>query len=172
MPGNGTVHSSSSSASSSTGALYMSANNILGSPRGSLGDNTGNIEYSPQHLPQTLANSCANSLENQVISIYYSTSAISCVSPLMESPTLVYSKSVISSANQYQQSSASNAPQPQTPQTPTSIPDIILTGISHFFSLHFASNYFNDWRLSCNTTTISWNRLKMWPFYSLTTYSI
>ena len=102
-------------------------NTMLASPRGSLTETNPNIEYSPQHLPQTMANN-ANSLENQVNSIYYSTSATSCVS-LIQSPTLAYSKSVISSANQYQQTSASNSQQPQTPQTPTSIPDIILTGI-------------------------------------------
>ena len=140
MPGNGTVHSSSSSASSSTGGLYMSANAIMGSPRGSLSDNTGNIDYSPQHLPQTLANSCANSLENQVNSIYYSTSSSSSLT-MIQSPTLAYSKSVISSANQYQQSNTSNPPQPQTPQTPTSIPDIILTGIQTLLSLMFSTNY-------------------------------
>ncbi|XP_054160855.1 CREB-regulated transcription coactivator 3-like isoform X2 [Oppia nitens] len=129
MPNNGTVHSSSSSASSSTGVLYMSASAIPSSPRGTMTDTNATLnEYSPQHTPhspQSLVNNCANSHQSysQSSNIYYTSSSSV---PLNQSPTLAYSKSVISSVNQYQQSSASN--QPQTPQTPTSIPDIILTG--------------------------------------------
>ncbi|CAG2169004.1 unnamed protein product [Oppiella nova] len=122
MPGNGTVHSSSSSASSSTGGLYMGAGAMPTSSRG-LNESGVMNDYSSQHISQTLANTCANSHHSysQPNTIYYTSSASSV--PLVQSPTHAYSKSVISSANQYQHSN-----QPQAPQTPTSIPDIILTG--------------------------------------------
>jgi len=129
MPGNGTAHSSSSSASSSTGGLYMSGNTIPASPRGSLSDAAANIDYSPQPSPQTLVNSSSNCLDTQhqqPVTIYYTSSSTHSSGTLVQSPTLAYSKSVISSSNVYQQTTVSN--QPQTPQTPTSIPDIILTG--------------------------------------------
>ncbi len=119
MPGNGTVHSSSSSASSSTGGLYINNSTMPASPRGSLTEAAVNLDYSPQPSPQTHDT-------QQSVTIYYTSSS----TQLIQSPTHAYSKSVISSANAYQQTTGSN--QPQTPQTPTSIPDIILTGLLTF----------------------------------------
>lgn len=128
MPSNGTGHSSSSSASSSTGGLYMSGNTTIpASPRGSLGDAAANLDFSPQQSPQSIVNN-SNSLETQQpVTIYYTSSSTQgSPNSLIQSPTLAYSKSVISSPSAYQQTTGST--QPQTPQTPTSIPDIILTG--------------------------------------------
>ena len=130
MPGNG-VHSSSSSASSSTGGLYMSGNQMT--PRGSLSDQvivTSTCDYSPLSSSQSFSQT--GIIENQQqapTSVYYPSNQGSR-STLIQSPTLAYSKSVISNSS-YQQSTSSN--QPQTPQTPTSIPDIILTGTMNYW---------------------------------------
>ena len=129
MPGNG-VHSSSSSASSSTGGLYMSGNQIT--PRGSLSDQvivTSACDYSSLSSQSFSQTGIIENQQQAATSVYY-TSNQGSRSTLIQSPTLAYSKSVISNSS-YQQSASSN--QPQTPQTPTSIPDIILTGTMNYW---------------------------------------
>lgn len=102
----------------------MSGNNTLPTtPRGSLGDASG-ADYSPQPSPQSLVCN-ANNIDTQPVTIYYTSTSQGTRSPLIQSPTLAYSESEISSSNAFPHTSTT---QPQTPQTPTSIPDIILTG--------------------------------------------
>ncbi|RWS09466.1 CREB-regulated transcription coactivator 1-like isoform X3, partial [Dinothrombium tinctorium] len=123
-------HSSSSSASSSTGVLYTSANTYQQSPGGSV---EGTSDYSPQQSPQSTLVSSVEAQHQQPSSIYYTApSQRSTNNSMLQTTTpLIYSKSVISSSSPtYQQpktSTTSATGQSPTAHTPTSIPDIILT---------------------------------------------
>ncbi|RWS29281.1 CREB-regulated transcription coactivator 1-like protein [Leptotrombidium deliense] len=117
-------HSSSSSASSSTGVLYVtSAASLPQSPRSV--DVTS--DYSPQQSPQsTLVSSSGD--PQQPSTIYYSTPSQGSTSILPTTAPLVYSKSVISSSTTYQQPSSTTSVTNHSPTSHTaSIPDIILT---------------------------------------------
>lgn len=119
-------------------------NTIAQSPRGSLGDGTS--DYSPQTSPQsTYSTSGMNDLP--ATSVFYSSAGTLPLNVLPNAPPSIYSKSVISSVpsyqqqiNRQQQQHHHHQQQPMqhqqqhqsapAPQTPNSIPDIILTGAS------------------------------------------
>lgn len=115
----------------------MGANNAIPpSPRGSLGD--GTCDYSPQPSPQS-SNYVVTSGMNDMhaASVFYSSAGMLSMNnqvPSSASPS-IYSKSVISSApsayHQQQQQMQGAPIHSPAPLTPTSIPDIILTGKSH-----------------------------------------
>lgn len=120
-------HSSSSSASSSNGGLYMSSvNTIPHSPRGSLGD--GTCDYSPQTSPQSNCVASSGMIESPITSVFYSSSDMLPLNIQSSATPSIYSKSVISSVpSSYQQINRQPIHSPAS-HTPNSIPDIILTG--------------------------------------------
>lgn len=108
MPGS-TGHSSSSSASSSTGGLYMNSGHVIKTEDGEYYGGNGHERYekgasagfAPRNLPLSAAGITSSS---------------------------VYSKSVISCAPSQYHMSRQGQQHPSTPQTPNSIPNIEITG--------------------------------------------
>ena len=120
------VHSSSSSTSSSTGGLYTANKPVIQSPRNSIGECiNGDYSSSSQTSPLSYCTTTGFSDLNNT-HVYYSSSGMLPMNSLPSNVSMYSAKSVISTAPSYSRQST----QPPAPQTPTSIPDIILTGMA------------------------------------------
>ena len=130
MPDLGNGQSESSSASSSTGALFINVSSNSRTINDPIND------YSPQQSPisQSALINCSTNIETQqtsLSSLYYSTSEIS--GNLLNDTTTtspIYSTDVISSpsSSSYDQVALTSQINNQSPTQQGKIPDIILTG--------------------------------------------
>ncbi|KAI1301802.1 CREB-regulated transcription coactivator 1 [Halotydeus destructor] len=115
-------HSSSSSASSSNGTISTNSHATKlhqRSPKNSVSDGTS--DFSPQPSPQS--NYIVTGLSDFDSAVFYSASGLLPLNNSTSMSPSIYSNSVISSAPS---SDITNRPPIQSPQTPTSIPDIIV----------------------------------------------